>query len=101
MLLSDALQAAHARGVEMRPDDPARLYDFDMVDVGDLSIMVIDETHPISYAPSRKYNGGAYEQWLVEQEAIRRDIWEAFDAGLRGKPLTKQAAMHLSAVSVD
>lgn len=102
MQLEEGLKGAYARGVEMRPSDPARLDDFDVAFVNDFAIMVIDETHPPSKAPDRKYNGDAYERWIAEQEAIRRQVWEAFDAGLRGKPLkVREAVNAVERVAVD
>lgn len=100
MKLEEARQLAYRRGVEMRPPDPAKSVEglFDLVDIADIAIMVLEEEYPVSKMPSRRHNGAVYEQWIVDQEATRQAVWEAFDTAIRGKPLKVlhgvQPAMH-------
>lgn len=100
MLLEEARLRAHERGVEMKPGDPNVEIDglYDHVDVADILYDCMAQERPPEKRPRRNATWEEKERWRLEEEALRAAIWEAFDAGTRGKPLLVQAeisaAMH-------
>jgi len=89
MQLEEARRKAYARGIEMKPSDPAVDVSglFDQVDVADIIHECLDEVHPSSSMPSRRHDWQGYQLWEIDCEAIRAAVWNAFDAGTRGERL--------------
>lgn len=93
MTLEEARRKAYERGVEMKPAAGADVEGmFDQVDVGDIVYEALAVLHPAGSMPSARTNRLEHEKWLKEEENVRTAIWEAFDAGTRGKAL-KGAAL--------